>query len=73
IASYVSITFKRLSLLHLLLVVAGYQLIGSAIEWAISQSFTIAIGDLTIGLPGMIIQIFGGWWLLKQLARYGRR
>ncbi|MGZ3925160.1 MAG: hypothetical protein ACXVBJ_15415, partial [Flavisolibacter sp.] len=73
IASYVSLTFKRLSLFHLLLVVVSYQLIGSAIEWAISQSFTIAIGDLTIGLPGMVIQIFGGWWLLKQLARYGRR
>jgi hypothetical protein len=57
----------------LLLVVLGYQIIGSVIEWALTQSFTTAIADLTIGLPGMMIQIFGGWWLLKQLARYGRR
>ena len=73
IASHVAQSYKRLSLFQLLLVVLGYQIIGSIIEWTLTQSFTTAIADLTIGLPGMMIQIFGVWWLLKQLARYGRR
>jgi hypothetical protein len=73
IASYVASSYKRLSLFHLLVVVVSYQLIGSAIEWALTQSFAAAIGDFTTGLPGMAIQLFGGWWVLKKLAIYGRQ
>lgn len=72
-ASYVSVGYRRLSLFHLLFVVLSYQIIGSAIEWAVTQSFAAAVTDFTIGLPGMAIQVFGGWWLLKKLAAYGRR
>jgi len=72
VASYVASSYKRLSLLHLLVVVLSYQILGSVIEWTLTQSFAVAIGDLTIGLPGMVIQVFGGWWLLKKLAKYGR-
>lgn len=73
IATYVSSTCKRLSFFHLVFVVFSYQVYGSLIEWAITRSFTAATADFTIGIPGMLIQIFGGWFLLKRLAMYEQR
>lgn len=70
IAAYVAHSWKKLSLLHLLLVVLSYQLAGSLIEWGVTQSFAAATADLTIGIPGMTIQVIGGWLLLKKLAGY---
>lgn len=69
-AAYVASTFKKLSLFHLLLVVLAYQLAGSTIEWLLTQSFAKATQDLTIGIPGMLLQLFGGWLLLKKMADY---
>ncbi|MGE5521551.1 MAG: ECF transporter S component [Candidatus Dadabacteria bacterium] len=70
LAAYVGARTQKLSILYLLYVVLGYQLIGSTIEWAITQSFSAATSDLTIGIPGMLLQVFGGWLLLKKLALY---
>jgi hypothetical protein len=70
VASYVAFRTKRLSVLHLIFVVATYQIAGSAVEWIITQNLSAATADLTIGIPGMIIQVMGGWWLLKKLALY---
>src|ERR1019366_5072297 len=39
VAAYVAGAFKKVSILHLLLVVLAYQLAGSAIEWVLTQSF----------------------------------
>lgn len=69
-AAWVAGTFKKVSVLHLLLVVLAYQITGSLAEWGITQSFAKATQDITIGIPGMLIQIFGGWILLKKLADY---
>ncbi len=69
-AAYVAATFKKISLIHLLMVVLIYQIAGSLAEWGITSSFAAATQDLTIGIPGMLIQIFGGWLLLKKLADY---
>lgn len=73
IAAYVASTCERLSFFHLLFVVLSYQIYGSLIEWMITKSFTAAIADFTIGIPGMLIQIVGGWYLLKRLALYEQR
>jgi hypothetical protein len=54
-------------------VVFSYQVYGSLIEWVITKSFTAATADFTIGIPGMLIQIIGGWYLLKRLASYEQR
>jgi hypothetical protein len=70
IAAYVSNTFKKLSLFHLLFVVIAYQVYGSVIEWLLTESFTAATADFSKGVPGMLIQVFGGWYLLKKLALY---
>ncbi len=69
-AAYVANSFKKVSIVLLILVVLSYQMAGSLAEWAITQSFAKAIQDITVGIPGMLIQIIGGWFLLKKLADY---
>jgi hypothetical protein len=70
IAAYISTTFKKLSVFHLLFVVIAYQIYGSVIEWLLTESFAAATADLSKGIPGMLIQVFAGWFLLKKLALY---
>ena len=72
IASTVANQYKKVSMFHLLLVVLGYQVAGSLAEWAIMQNFYAATADFTIGIPGMSLQIIGGWLLLKKMAMYER-
>ncbi len=71
IAGVVAAKAKKISLLHILFVVLAYQIIGSAIEWALTQSFQNAAQDFTTGIPGMLIQIFGGYFLLSKMKGYG--
>lgn len=73
IAWSVSTAYKKISLLHLLFVVMAYQLLGSVFEWIITGSFQAAFADLSIGIPGLLIQVFGGWLLLKKMALYEQR
>lgn len=61
---------KQLSLWYVTLVVLAYQIVGSAAEWFITGSLAAALQDLSLGLPGILIQIVGGWFILKLLARY---
>ncbi len=62
--------FKNISILALVMVVVAYQFLGSAVEWAIVKDFNLAVQDLKLGLPGMFLQIFGGYIVLKALAKY---
>jgi len=73
IANYVASDRQKLSLFHLAFVVIAYQIAGSAIEWMIDQNFGAATADLTTGIPGILIQVFGGWWVLKKLALYAQQ
>ena len=70
VANYVASQTKRLSVFSMAFVVVIYQIGGSAIEWQITGNWAGATADLTFGIPGMLIQVFGGWWLLKILALY---
>lgn len=67
IASAVSHKFRKASILLLAVTVLGYQFAGSLVEWAVTGSFRMAIADFSIGLPGMLVQIFGGWLVLGKL------
>lgn len=60
---------KSVSLLAILGVVLTYQIIGTAFEWAIVGDFYAAVQDFRIGIPGMLIQWFGGYALLKAIAK----
>jgi hypothetical protein len=61
--------FKRISIPILLMVVLAYQLTGVLAEWMIEGSFYVAIQDFRIGVPGMLLQIFGGYFLIKYLIK----
>ncbi|MFR4462822.1 MAG: ECF transporter S component, partial [Bacteroides xylanisolvens] len=50
-------------------VVLSYQIIGTAFEWAFIGNFHAAVQDFRIGIPGMLIQWFGGYALLKAIAK----
>ncbi|WP_294585496.1 ECF transporter S component [uncultured Phocaeicola sp.] len=70
-AGYVAQRTKRVTLLSLLAVVLFYQAAGSLAEWGMTGSFVAAMQDFRMGVPGMLLQLFGGYGLLKLLARKG--
>lgn len=58
----------RLGLLPALAVtVAGYQALGGAAEALLTGSPEASLQDITLGLPGLLVQIFGGWAVLRRL------
>jgi len=61
--------FKRVSLVILLLVVMTYQLFGTMVEWALIGDLFKAIQDFRIGIPGMLLQVFGGFLTINYLIR----
>lgn len=72
IASAVARHWGKASLACVALAVVGYQFLGSLAEWAITGSITAALQDVRLGLPGILLQIFGVWGLLKLTARSGK-
>lgn len=62
---------KRVTLLSLLVVILFYQVAGSLVEWGIAGDFMIAMQDFRMGIPGMLLQLFGGYGLLKLMAKIG--
>ncbi|RNC65551.1 ECF transporter S component [Proteiniphilum sp. X52] len=59
----------KVSLPAILLAILAYQLVGTGIEWAMAQNFAIAVQDFRLGVPGMLIQLFGGYFLLRAIAK----
>lgn len=57
------------TLLSIATVVLVYQVIGTLGEWAMVGSFSAAISDFTLGLPGIALQIFGGWAAIRFLSK----
>lgn len=67
IADYAAHRYKHISIPILLLVVLSYQVVGTLGEWILSNDFFIAVQDFRIGLPGMAMQIFGGYLFISRL------
>ena len=59
--------FKKASVLALVAVVFGYQAVGTLGEWVMKGDFFLACQDFRIGIPGMLLQIFGGWFVINRL------
>lgn len=68
-ASWMASRSKGASLLALIGVVLGYQLVGGIIEWVMTSSLASALQDWKLGWPGMAIQTIGGWLVLNHLLR----
>ncbi|WP_300285123.1 ECF transporter S component [uncultured Alistipes sp.] len=69
LAGLVAGTFRKASLPLLAAVVLGYQTLGTLGEWALRGDFFSAVQDFRIGLPGMALQVFGGWWVINRAIR----
>lgn len=68
-ASLVAKKTAKIAVLALLTVVLLYQTLGTAIEWLLLQDFYLAIQDFRIGIPGMIVQVLGGYLVLKAISK----
>lgn len=68
-AGYAARRFNRVSIPLMAAVVLFYQIVGSAGEWALVGSFAAAVQDFRIGIPGMLLQVFGGYLFIKYLIR----
>lgn len=67
-AGWAAHRFNRISLPILLAVVLFYQVIGTLGEWVMAGSFFQAVQDFRVGLPGMAMQVAGGYALIKYSA-----
>ena len=68
-ASYAAQKAGKVSFIAIAAAILGYQLAGTAIEWIIVKDFIVAIQDFRIGIPGMLVQLLGGYFLLKAIAK----
>lgn len=68
-AGFAAHRFQRISLPILAMVVLSYQIVGTLGEWILVGDFFRAIQDFRIGLPGMLLQIVGGYLVLKYVIK----
>lgn len=68
-AGYVASHTKKVSIALLTGVVLAYQVAGGLFEWAYTSSFAAAVQDFKLGLPGMLLQIVGGYLFIKYLLK----
>lgn len=61
--------YGRVSLPLMLGVVLAYQVLGTLGEWAMKGDFYLAAQDFRIGIPGMLLQVVGGYLFIKYLIR----
>lgn len=64
-ASLIALRIGRVTLLGVVMAVVLYQAIGMIAEWAITGSSAAALQDVRLGFPGLLLQVFGGWALLR--------
>lgn len=64
-ASFIANKTHKVSLITLLAIILIYQVVGTLAEWAMTSSFYLAIQDFRLGIPGMVLQLFGTYFLLK--------
>ena len=67
VAGFAAQRFKTVSLPLLIGVVFVSKAIGALGELAITGGIAATIADFTIGWPGLLLQIFGAWLILKYV------
>lgn len=68
-AGFAASHFRKATVALLALVVMGYQVVGALGEWAITGSLAAALQDFRLGIPGMLLQVFGGWLFINRMIR----
>ena len=68
-AAWVANKTGKLSLLYLLAVILFYQVVGGVFESLWAGNAAAGLQDFRVGLPGMAVQLFGGWIVLKLTSK----
>lgn len=68
-AGYVASRYNKVTIPLLFVAVLFYQFIGTLGEWAMSGSLYMALQDIRIGIPGMLLQIFGGYAFVRYVIK----
>jgi len=68
-AAYIAQKTNALKIQSIAVVILFYQGLGMLAEWGISGSLFVALQDVRIGMPGIIIQLVGGYLLLKAMKK----
>ena len=68
-AAYAAKWSGRVSLVAIVCAVLTYQIVGTGAEWAIVGSFSAATQNAFLCLPGILLQVFGGWLVLRALQK----
>jgi hypothetical protein len=68
-AAYIARRYQAVSIPLLLAVVLLYQVVGSLIESVMLGSLERGFQDFRIGIPGMLLQIIGGYLVIKYLLK----
>lgn len=66
-AGFAARRFRTVTLPLMLAVVLTYQVVGTFGEWPLTGSFYAAAQDFRVGLPGMALQVVGGYWFIRHL------
>ena len=61
--------FKKISIPVFIGIVLSYQIVGCAVEWGLTGSFIEGVQDFRLALPGMLIQVVGGYFAVKVLSK----
>lgn len=66
-AAWIAEKSNKVSLWTILAVVLTYQFFGTMAEWLMEGSFVAAAVDFRLGVPGMLIQWIGGYFLIRKM------
>lgn len=66
-AAWIAEKTNKVSLWTILAVVLAYQFFGTMVEWLMEGSLIAAATDFRLGVPGMLIQCIGGYYLIRKL------
>ena len=62
--------YMKFSIWSVVLAVLAYQLVGMTFEFLTRMDLLYALQDVRIGWPGILIQIIGGYFLLRALDKW---
>lgn len=68
-AAIAAARFQKASLALLAAVVVCYQSLGLIGEWALTGDLGLATQDFRIGIPGMLLQVLGGYFCINFIIR----
>ncbi len=68
-AAYAAHRVQKIAFVTLVAVVFAYQSVGTLAEWAILGDLFLSLQHLRLAVAGMIVQVFGGYAVLKAMSR----